>query len=277
LARQVSANRASAESWNLFSPHRKRLTQLISRCLTDLPSLCILGAGNCNDVDLVALSAHFTEIHLVDIDEEALERGVSRQPVARSDIELHGKVDVTGVVEILDDWSHGSPVDAEVDKLCSEIERIPHVGLGTGSVGVVVSATVLTQLIDSVVVSLRPDHPRMTELVTRLRDAHLRLLVHLLAPGGVGMLVSDLVSTSTYRDIGDVQHAHLFGVMRRLVSTHNFFTGANPFAIVRTLLREADFSQAIDQISLHQPWLWNSNPGTMRLVYAITFAKRTGT
>jgi hypothetical protein len=239
-----------------------------------VPTLCILGAGNCNDVDLTTLSAHFAEIHLVDIDEDALERAVSRQSVPRGAVKLHGKVDVTGVVEILDNWTCGGPADSAIDALCLEIGRMPDIGLRAGSVGVVLSATIVTQLIDSVVVGLGPDHPRMIEVAIHLRDAHLRLLVNLLAPGGVGVLVSDVVSTRTYPDLADVGHDQLLGVMRGLVSTHNFFTGSNPFAIVKTLLHEPSVAASIERISLHEPWLWRSNPATTRLVYAITFVKR---
>ena len=43
--------------------------------------LCVLGAGNCNDLDLRRLSERFDEIHLIDLDPAALGEAVRRQGV----------------------------------------------------------------------------------------------------------------------------------------------------------------------------------------------------
>jgi len=45
--------------------------------------LCILGAGNCNDLDFEALSAWYSEITLVDLDLEAVTRAVERRSALR--------------------------------------------------------------------------------------------------------------------------------------------------------------------------------------------------
>ncbi|MFK7777794.1 MAG: hypothetical protein QM501_06680, partial [Gimesia sp.] len=69
---QLRYNLESRPNWECGTAHRERITAH----LTDLagqqrPRLCILGAGNCNDLDLNQLSQVFKEIHLVDLDESA--------------------------------------------------------------------------------------------------------------------------------------------------------------------------------------------------------------
>ncbi|MCA9022365.1 MAG: hypothetical protein KDA74_19585, partial [Planctomycetaceae bacterium] len=66
-------NQASRSNWEHGAAHRN----LITGYLTELAQssrgrLCVLGAGNCNDLDLQKLSQVYSEIHLVDLDESAL-------------------------------------------------------------------------------------------------------------------------------------------------------------------------------------------------------------
>ena len=91
------ANRATAGNWELFAPHRARLTSIIgSLCGAGVERLAIVGAGNCNDIDLGRLLAKASRIQLLDIDDEAVEQGVTRQGFASSPhVEVLGGVDVT--------------------------------------------------------------------------------------------------------------------------------------------------------------------------------------
>src|SRR5690606_24325663 len=64
VERQLRANRSTQHQWDTFESHREALT---SRIVDSAPrgTLCLLGAGNCNDVDLERLARHFDAIHLV--------------------------------------------------------------------------------------------------------------------------------------------------------------------------------------------------------------------
>ena len=78
--------------WDAFRPHRARVTAVleeqhrrvfqpddISPPWAPKGVLCLLGAGNANDVDLSRLLRRFDMIELVDIDHAAVERGATRQ------------------------------------------------------------------------------------------------------------------------------------------------------------------------------------------------------
>src|SRR4051812_14797742 len=93
-------NRNSDGCWQDFASHRTRQTELALQAGGG--RLAVLGAGNCNDLDLPALAERFREIHLVDLDREALERALGRQPPeVQQALVLHAPVDVTGALEKL--------------------------------------------------------------------------------------------------------------------------------------------------------------------------------
>src|SRR2546427_6062344 len=105
--RQIEFNAGSRDTWDLFRPHRDWVTGLLQPALTAItPRVCVLGAGNCNDLDLATLLHTFQEIHLVDLDAEALTHGVARQGLENNPaVRTHGGLDVTGMFDELAGWS----------------------------------------------------------------------------------------------------------------------------------------------------------------------------
>jgi hypothetical protein len=105
--RQVAANATSRDQWEAFADHRRCLTAALGREGMGRGSrLCVLGAGNANDLDLKALLSVHYEVHLVDIDSEALSSGAQRQGVAKHPrLRLHGGVDVTATLGFMSDWT----------------------------------------------------------------------------------------------------------------------------------------------------------------------------
>src|SRR5262245_46170533 len=82
LAQQVDSNESATGHETFFAEHRARVTREIAERAPASAGgrLCLLGAGNANDVDLDALAAHFAEIHLVDLDPDAVARAIARVP-----------------------------------------------------------------------------------------------------------------------------------------------------------------------------------------------------
>jgi hypothetical protein len=119
---QVAFNAASRGQWEAFADHRRRLTGVLARGATSGGSrLCVLGAGNANDLDLPVLLTAHRQVHLVDIDAEALARGAARRGVAgHPGLRLHGGVDVTATLGVLSGWGPMSAVGpADLDALAA--------------------------------------------------------------------------------------------------------------------------------------------------------------
>jgi hypothetical protein len=80
-------NKETCDLWERFRDHRERVTAEILALAPGGSAarggrLCLLGAGNANDLDLGAVAARFDKAHLVDIGPAALERATERQSPA---------------------------------------------------------------------------------------------------------------------------------------------------------------------------------------------------
>jgi hypothetical protein len=260
--KQVENNAASRDCWGAFRAHRDRVTGLLQAgAAPGCWRLCVLGAGNCNDLDLAALAGTYREIHLVDLDAEALGHGAARQGLAAHPaLYRHGGLDLTGVLGELAAWSPGCPLDDEALAACRErpVERVrPAL---PGPFDVVASTCLLSQLVNAVVLTAGEKHRRFPEAVQAVRAGHLRLLASLVAPGGVGVLITDVVSSDSFRALASVPEGLLPALLGPLIAQRNFFHGVNP-AVVSALLRtDPVLAPQVAGWEGVRPWLWDFGP-----------------
>src|SRR5204863_8063997 len=112
-------NRNSADLWEPFANHRQRVTALARAA--GGTTLAVLGAGNCNDLDLPALAGAFQQIHLADLDADALGRARARQPPEIAErLVLHAPVDLSGALLQLKAFARQLPSRAQLAALPSE-------------------------------------------------------------------------------------------------------------------------------------------------------------
>jgi hypothetical protein len=275
--RSVRDNAESEWNWEAFRAHRAKVSELLrAGAGPPSPRLCVLGAGNCNDLDLSALLDAYREVHLVDLDGEALSRGVGRQGLGdHPGIRRHGGVDVTGALAAMALWSPGAPIpDADLTDCTDAPARL--VGpLLPGPFDVVASACLLSQLLRGVVLSAGEAHPRFLEALQAVRAGHLRLLAHLVAAGGSGLLVTDLVSSESFPALGSVPGGSLPGVLAGLVRGRNFFHGLNPAVLASLFRTDPVLAAEVDRPEPIPPWLWDLGP-RVYAVCAFRFRKRGG-
>lgn len=239
LAEQQALNRATAGEWASYAPHRRRIASLLIEPARGGGRLCVLGAGNCNDLDLWGLAGVFDEIHLVDLDGEALAAALRRQRVISRRVIVHGGVDVAGGT----DWAEGvAPFDT------------------------VLSAGLLTQLIASAVEGV-PEEEESIEVGLAVRTAHLRLLVRLVRPGGCGGLVTELVSSDTFPELDGLPADRLGSAARQLIAERNFFTGTNPVVLTRALRDDP----SVAWVRATGPWRWRIGAHRSYLAYGLIF------
>ncbi len=259
---QIRRNALSVDCWQRYAGHRRQVTGLLCELPLEssTPALCVLGAGNCNDLDLRQLAARFATMHLVDLDGEAMHEGIQRQQLDdASGVQVLGSVDLAGLIDVLDDRTgDGSISEPPLHRFLQQpgpwIPR-PLEPLA-GSFDVVASVCTLSQLIDSIVVSLGKSHPNFLELVFAVRRQHLQLMLALLRDGGRGVLVTDFVSSDTCPELVDASPDRLPSLCVQLIQQHNFFTGLNPMAIVRSLSQDAAFQNQTADVRLTSPWCW---------------------
>ena len=293
-------NQRSREDWELYRVHRERLTGTIDAAAAQLgvaadagggagttSTLVLLGAGNCNDVDLAVLARRFGEIHLVDIDAAAVERARQRQPAeVRERIVPHGGVDLTGLLDRLDRWKSRPPDAATLEAAVAEGVAAITRRLPAGRADLAVSCCLMSQLGWSLEAALAEgdSDPRgrsgggngdgseaegaSLELRLATIAVHLRTLAALCRGGGAALLASDIVSSDLYPLDEVAPDADLRALAAELIPQHQVvYAGANPVLVSRVLRRDPVLKDAFAPTVVLDPWLWTGQFDRIYLVY----------
>ena len=265
-------NQATQARWDSFAEHRLRVTALALEGPGQ--TLAVLGAGNCNDLDLPALAARFRAIHLVDLDEESLVRARDRQPESvRERLVLHAPVDLSGAFDRLAAFKGKPATAAEQARLVGEsvqkiLQALP------GPFDVVLSACMLSQLMHSCYVALGLQHPQLHLMAAALGLAHLRSLAALVGPGGTGILVTDTISSETYALEELWADKPPLALLEEIDRTDRVLTGTGPTFLKRIFRDDPEVAPLATAPRLVEPWLWRFTEEMTFLVYALVFRRR---
>jgi hypothetical protein len=134
-----------------------------------------------------------------------------------------------------------------------------------GPFDVIASVCLLTQLTESIVLTVGQSHPRFPEMMLAVRNRHLKLLVEMARDGGRICLITDLVSSLTYPPLPTVRQDRLAETLSHLIQQRNFFSGVNPFVLQHYFANHPDVCGLLERVELLSPWLWNFGPR----VYAV--------
>jgi len=259
-------------AWDLYAGHRARFTEMLLRSATG-GTLCLLGAGHCNDVDLDRLAAQYSAIHLVDIDRAALIAAVSRQkPAVKALLHVHAPLDLSGFEHRLKNWKRMAPTERDIASASSS--AIASLAGLPGPFDLVASACVLTQMSFSARDALGDAHRMLGPLRIALVKTHLVTLVGLTAPGGTALLASDLTSSTSF-PLADVRpEQNLFDVMGDIVEKGAFYHAANPNLIEGIIDADPVLQAMTGEPELLEPWLWKGAFDRTYFVYALRFRRR---
>jgi hypothetical protein len=277
VAEQVASNRSAAGHEGHFAEHRARLTREISVRAPEAGRgrLCLLGAGNANDVDLGALAEYFAEIHLVDIDHDAVAGAVGRVAEAhRHKLFVHAPLDASGIFDRLEAWSRNPPAPSAIaQEVPLAVGRV--VAALPGPFDVVVSCCLITQLQLVLLQVVGDRSPRFQELRLALGRIHMLTLATLLPPGGVALLATDLTGSDTFPfDDLVAPVADLGALMRDLLAADNVIYAAHPGRLSAEIRRDAELAARFAVRFPVGPWLWHNGPDLTFLVYAIEITAR---
>ncbi|HET6284961.1 MAG TPA: hypothetical protein VFH73_28650 [Polyangia bacterium] len=275
---EQTGNRDTRDLWQPFQGHRQRVTAEIL-ALAPAPGgdhpqggrLCLLGAGNANDLDLEALAARFDEVHLVDIDPGALSRATGRQsPAVRAKLRSHAPVDLSGLYHQLERRTRLPPGDEMVTAGTAEVIRqLP------SEFDVVASCGVLSQMAWALEYLASPDGKPVPALEQALLRIHLRAISRLIRPTGAALLVSDLTSSLYYPPLDalapdeDLRALTLMLAARRIA-----YTVCNPELVRQILRHDTELAEAWLPPTLGEPWLWTGPKALTYLVYPYVLRRK---
>jgi hypothetical protein len=278
IEEQRASNRSGMAYFGDFENHRRHLTALAIGVTPEGSSerLCVLGAGNTNDLDLEALLRHFAEVHLVDLDRAALERAMERVPAElRPRCVLHAPVDLGGLLEKLERWAAMRVTPDELIQHPGAVSRAVNQAIG-GPFSVVLSACLLSQLQFSALQVLGDKHPLFEAVRLTTSITHLRVLNRLIAAGGRGIFAADLTSNQTYPLDRLPTEADLRAVYDEVLKTKNVIYVSHP-ELLKSFAREDPVLKK--ELVLSDPldvWLWNNGPSRVFLVYALELTHPSG-
>jgi hypothetical protein len=272
LTYQQQLNRGSAPQRAAFLSHRERVMALLTAAASG-GSLAVLGAGNCNDLDLPPLTTLYAGVHLADLDREALRRARDAQPPeVAARLVLHAPLDLSGGLNDLSAAAR-TPAAPHASALADAAQRRITRAL-PGPFDTVVSACLVSQIAQSCRLLLGMDHPRLFPLAEALVSAHLRALLALTRPGGTAVLVTDVVSSETYplEELAAEQPLHQ--LLDHLQATDNLLTGTQPRFLRRFFTRDPVAAPLMaGPPRMTDPWLWRVGGDLTLLAYALVLVR----
>ena len=270
--RHIAFNAASRDQWSGFAEHRSKVSDLlIADGDPEGTRLCVLGAGNGNDLDLPALLRSHRTVHLVDLDSDALGRGAVRQCVGEHpSLRLFGKVDLTGLLDTIAGFTPATPIPTEsLAALAERPARVVPPALA-GPYDVVASTCLLSPLIGNAFHSIGEVHPQFISMVQAIRAGHLRLLAELTAPGGTMILITDISSSDLLPELRFLPESALAGLFPRMVRDRTYFHGLNPEVLETIVEQDPVLSERLEAGEWIDPWRWSLHE-RVYLVWALKF------
>lgn len=234
-------------------------------------TISIAGAGNCQDIDLNVLAELFTEIRLIDIDAAAVNLVVSKcPPGVASRIRVFAPIDIAA--PLLSDATSLATNTESRDSFLSALQT-PSVSDRIPGSDVVVSACILSQLIDTASQIVLPEAPEFLSLIQAVRRGHLVRMLDLTSFGGRTLLITDFVSSDTVPALNQTSPAELPKLMFQCLQTGNFFSGLSPAVMQHDLQTITALVQRCASCQIHPPWQWHLGPRSFA-VYAVDMLRR---
>jgi SAM-dependent methyltransferase len=276
---QRASNASGLPHFDAFRGHREQLTRLIEGSGVRAQGsggerLCVLGAGNAYDLELEELLTRFAEVHLVDIDADAVGRARARVPEGpRARLFVHAPIDLSGMFQDIERYGR-MQVTAQELMLAPAAGAKRIVAALPGAFDVVVSTCLLTQLQLSLLQLLGDRHQLFVALREFLTLTHLRTLAALTKPGGVALLVTDLCDAALFPAGRPASDADLPALMQELVAAGSVIHSSHPELIQITLGDDPVLARAFAASELSSPWLWQNGPGRRFLVYGMRLPRK---
>jgi hypothetical protein len=267
IALHAANNRKTHAGWSFYESHRRRVMALIAA--PDGAKVAILGAGNCNDVNLAELAKIAAQVHLVDVDDEAQAAAVGRESPEVAAKVIRHCFDLTGVLDLFSGWKTAAPLlpqlqqltGASAEKACAKLPA---------PFEVVVSSGVLSQLMWACSQALGTSHPALGPIASHVAVGHLRTMVELVRPGGRAVLVTDVVSSLTHPVVQRVREIGEDRALREFDERRSCYPGTSPQFIAHVLKSDEALAGKVGRVEFVAPWLWHLSADRVHLVYGVT-------
>ena len=227
----------------------------------------MLGAGNCNDIDLIRLTNHFSSVTLVDVDVQAVVTGVAKQGChGHPAITIMPPVDASGVLEGSGSWSR-QELAAVVERASAPTQFLPQ------RLDVLASTGVLSQILSAGMSRVEdPEVSVLSGLFESLTLGHLATLDRATAVGGRAVLTIEFVSSVTLPELLiDSLDLDVEQMASNALGSGNYFAGLHPSSIAGSISRHVQLGESrFRKSTFERPWVWRMSSNRGYIVYAVT-------
>jgi hypothetical protein len=206
---------------------------------------------------------HFSQVCLIDTEQQNLERTLEDQPVDREQLQLEVLHDFAGITSILGELrERASQAELKFHDVQEGIEAaqnlaawpVPNdfdIALSIEGLGMVLSAAA------AIVGHL---HPSLPDFHHAIRTAHIRALMRILKPQGIGLVVNQLINSKVMPSLPKVPPDKLELVLSEVVQKGHVPVGASPLQLRDLLLHDQEIKDELSQVHLLPPWIFDTGP-----------------
>jgi hypothetical protein len=270
---QERNNLQARAAWERVASHRQKVTEILLDAGPRGGRLCLLGAGNCLDIDIPRLLDRFSQLTLVDIDPIAMDFGIKSQMADRPfdlDRVQCCAMDLCGWTavpeSVLQSLQSPTPMWQEI---LSSISTYKAPIQDSEPFDVVASMCILSQIM-APALTIATNDPTQLSIVVQCRRAHLDLMWKLAGDHGALVLITDFVATDSSPELWYMESNQLADKMMQLIREGNFFSGVNPRIIASEIASHPRVKTGAARVHLHPPWLWKLYDARGYLVAAFT-------
>lgn len=235
--------------------------------LATCSNICVLGAGNCNDLDLGHIVRAVDRVVLVDIDEESLRSGLESWQLSSSDrVEIVAPFDLSGL-------SVANYASDHVARRALAGSECPYPDwFDRQQFDVVISTGLVSQLVLAAEAQTA-GVGRFEALADSMIGGHLAATIACVKPGGTAVVGAELVSSVTLPRLlereGPIERVELCQLFAACCANGNTLAGMNPRYLLRAIESNSALRSRIDSIFIHEPWLWRMSTSRCYLAYAL--------
>lgn len=275
LRAKTEALNQTRDAFELYETHRTRLGRILHAAQRG-EGLCVLGAGNCDDLDLPALARAFQQVHLVDLDGAALARATARvDERTRARLFTHAGLDLSGTVDRIERWGDAFPAEAELSAFAAEVAGAIARAIGQ-KFDVVLSSCLLSQLYLPLRETLLLGMADWQRLFRAVDQAHLATVAALTRSGGTGLLALDVVSSHKLPGLKSFATPEswdgLGATVQAGIEKLKLTLDPDPHRLLREL-SAPPLADEVERPRLLDPWVWNTGGDVFALVYALMFTR----
>ena len=242
--------------------HRLKVTRWLCEGFeAGTANACLIGPGVAGHVDLSSMLAHFSELHIVDVEQANVDQAFEAVGLSSDSVGVTIHQDLFGLQSILGDLETRSEESElrfhDVQEAVMAAHAMPAWPLDQ-EFDIVFSAENVGWILSRCAAVIGHEHPSFQELSKAVFVRHMRELVRLGTEQGIGIIINQLVNSKVMPSLPKVPDNQLELVLSELVTKKLIPAGSSPVKMRDVLVHDQEIRQVFAKIHLLRPWVFDA-------------------